>query len=387
VDGRRKRRLRRNPDNRADRTTYVPIADDEDGLVALDLHSGDQRWWVPIRNLGNSSLPPAIDDTIYVAGREGFLYVVADPEWLDWQADQIGSLAVDENVYVSNGRGHFSALDAETGSKRWRGEADRTPVTANGMVYGTDWTAVIAYSPDGSQRWRSDCAGKITAGPVVTDEVAVVGGDGWVTAIDATTGTHRWTTGGGCDELESVESLSVHGETTFAVVDGRVVALDCDGRRWSAGSGVNTIAVDDAVYTGTEENEVIAYGFDGNERWRVTLDDGTEVTSLVANDGLYAVTTDVTSTGTDSQEWLISLDGGEEAWTFHPKFLPFGSLCEPTVVEGRVYVGASDRRVYALSATDGTEQRRFETGGEVSSVAVCGDRVYATSDGTDAFRQ
>ncbi|EFW90559.1 Pyrrolo-quinoline quinone [Haladaptatus paucihalophilus DX253] len=370
----------------ADETAYVPIADDEDGLVALDLQSGDQRWWVPIRNLSNSSLPPAIDDAIYVTGREGFLYAVADPTWLDWRANQIGSLAVDENVYVSNGRGHFSALDAETGSKRWRGEADETPVTANGMVYGTDWSAVVAYTPDGTERWRFDCDGKITTEPVVTDDSVVVAGDGWVTALDPTTGTHRWTNDGDCAGLGTVEALSAEGKTAFAVVDGRVVALDFDERQWSAGSGVQTIAVGDAVYTGTEQNEVVAYGFDGTELWNATLDDGNQVTSLVADDGLYAVTTAVTSTGTDSREWLVSLDEGTVDWTFHPKFLPFGSLCEPVVEDETVYVGASDRRVYALSAADGTEQRRFETGGVVELVAVDGDRVYATADETYAFR-
>ncbi|WP_255767028.1 hypothetical protein [Haladaptatus halobius] len=46
----------------------------------------------------------------------------------------------------------------------------------------------------------------------------------------------------------------------------------------------------------------------------------------------------------------------------------------------------SDRRVYALSTDDGTELRRFETGGEVESVAV-GQRVYASSDAVYAFRR
>ncbi|WP_435152211.1 hypothetical protein [Haladaptatus sp. DFWS20] len=50
----------------------------------------------------------------------------------------------------------------------------------------------------------------------------------------------------------------------------------------------------------------------------------------------------------------------------------------------------SDRRVYALSADDGTELRRFETGGEVEHVAVdeceTGDAVYASSDAVYAFR-
>ncbi len=169
-------------------------------------------------------------------------------------------------------------------------------------------------------------------------------------------------------------------------MDGRVVALDRDGQQWSAGDGVQVVAVDDAVYTGTTGNEVVAYDFDGTERWRVGLENGGTVTSLVTDDGLYVVTSDVTSTGTDSRDWLVSLDGGDVSWTFHPKFLPFGSLCEPAVADGTVYIGASDRRVYALSASDGRQQRRFETGGEVESVAVDDERVYATSDAVYAFR-
>ncbi|WP_423987739.1 PQQ-binding-like beta-propeller repeat protein [Haladaptatus sp.] len=369
----------------ADGTTYVPITRDSgDGLVAFDLRSGDQKWWVPVRNLDTSSLPPAIDDGIYIADREGFLYSVEDPEWLDWRANGIGSMNVGENVYLQNNA--LRALDTETGKKRWREEGDTPPVSANGMVYETDWSAVVVYSPDGTQQWRSECDGGITTVPAVTDDRVVVGGDGWVTAFDATTGVHVWTSTGDCGGLGSVDMVAVHDETAFALVNGRVVALDADGEQWSTGDGVRAVAVDDAVYTGTDCNEVVAYDFDGTELWRVTLEDGDTVTSLVPDDGLYAVTSDVTSTGTDSRDWLVSLDDGSVSWTFHPKFLPFGSLCEPVVGDETVYVGASDRRVYALSASDGAERRRFETGGEVESVAVDDERVYATSDGTYAFR-
>ncbi len=176
----------------ADGTTYVPIVQgDDDGLVALDLLTGDQKWRVPIRDLGTSSLPPAIEDAIYVADREGFLYSIADPEWLDWRAKGIGSIDVGENVYLQNGA--LSALDTETGEKQWRNEGDTPPVPANGLVYETDWSAVVAYSPDGSQQWRSECDGGITTVPAVADGHVVVGGDGWVSAFDAKTGIRKWT--------------------------------------------------------------------------------------------------------------------------------------------------------------------------------------------------
>ncbi len=369
----------------ADGTTYVPITQGSgDGLIALDLSTGEQKWWVPLRNLHTSSLPPAIDDAIYATDSEGFLYSIADPEWLNWRVNGIGSMDVGENVYLQDGA--LRALDTKTGEKRWREGGDAPPVPANGVVYEVDWSAVVAYSPDGTQQWRSDCEGGVTTVPAVTDEHVVVGGDGWVTAFDAQTGGREWTTTGDCGGLGSVDEVSAHDETAFALVDGRVVALNRDGQQWSAGDGVQVVTVGDAVYAGTDTNEVVAYDFDGTELWRVTLENGGAVTNLVAENGLYAVTRDVTSTGTDSRDWLVALDGGEVSWTFHPKFLPFGSLCEPAVGDGTVYVGASDRRVYALSAADGTERRRFETGGEVEFVAVDDEQIYATNDGTYAFQ-
>ncbi|WP_227355345.1 outer membrane protein assembly factor BamB family protein [Haladaptatus salinisoli] len=363
---------------------YVPISGDDDGVVALDPATGDRRWRVPIRDLGGSWLPSAVGDALYVTDREGFLYALADPDWLDWRAEATGSLAVGENVYASDGT--LVALEARTGAERWTVDGGASQTVGNGAVVGTDESAVVAYEPDGTERWRAECDEDVTTDPVVEGGRVFVGGDGWVSAFNLNTGGRFWTYRGNCDGLGTVDDLAAHGGRAFAVVDSRVVALGSHGAMWSAGGDVRTVAVDDGVYVGTAKNEVVAYDFGGNERWRAALDRGETVSSLVADGGVYAVTTSATSTGTGRREWLVSLDDGEVTWTFHPKFLPFGTLCAPVVADGTVYVGASDRRVYALSADDGTERRRFETGGEVESVAV-GRRVYASSDAVYAFRE
>jgi outer membrane protein assembly factor BamB len=56
------------------------------------------------------------------------------------------------------------------------------------------------------------------------------------------------------------------------------------------------------------------------------------------------------------------------------------------VSNGIVYVGSGDQNVYALSAGDGTEQWRFETGDAVvSSPAVANDTVYVGSEDESVY--
>ena len=48
----------------------------------------------------------------------------------------------------------------------------------------------------------------------------------------------------------------------------------------------------------------------------------------------------------------------------------------PAVVDGTVYVGSQDNKVYALSASDGTEQWSVEMEGALQSVVVADEIVY-----------
>ena len=238
---------------------------------------------------------------------------------------------------------------------------------------------------------------------VATGEERVV-----VRAFDADAGTHRWTSAGDCDAIGSVADIAVGNGQTYAVCDGRVVALDADTgeERWTAGDGVRALAVGRSVYAGTDANDVVARAPDGSERWRASLDRGEAVEHLAAGaapgrrasgkagrgaasgkkrpDEVYAVTTDDVD-GRNGRERLVALDRDGVRWRFHPAFTPFGALTSPVVENGTVVVGASDHRVYVLDTRDGSERRRFETGGPVEHVTV-GDRIYAEGDATYAFR-
>lgn len=61
-------------------------------------------------------------------------------------------------------------------------------------------------------------------------------------------------------------------------------------------------------------------------------------------------------------------------------------FASPAVVDGTVYVGSHDATVYAIDATDGTQQWQFETEGVVfSSPAVARGRVYVGSRDTNVY--
>lgn len=298
-------------------------------------------------------------------------------------------IVADGTAYVADTSGILTAFDTETREIRWTAEPrgqEYAPTILGNTVYVTGTDVFALSTADGTERWRAKCDRAVTIGPVV---------EGGTCSSAATDGSARSTprlarnTGrivAAATDLErSMLSLrTVAGRSQSPMVKSWQSVPP--GAVWSVEDDIRTVAVDDSVYAGTDDNEIIAFDFRGNERCWVALDRGESVSSLVANDGVYAVTTSVMSTGTDRREWFVSLDDSEVTLTFYPKFLPFGTHCAPAVADGTVYVGAIDRRVYALSASDGTECRRFETGGEVKSVSV-GEQVYASSDTVYAFRR
>jgi outer membrane protein assembly factor BamB len=71
---------------------------------------------------------------------------------------------------------------------------------------------------------------------------------------------------------------------------------------------------------------------------------------------------------TNQTEWTYSVGGGV-VWS------------SPTVVDGKVFIGSMDHRVYCIDALTGTQVWNYTTGGEVwSSPAVAGGKVYVGSE-------
>jgi len=80
----------------------------------------------------------------------------------------------------------------------------------------------------------------------------------------------------------------------------------------------------------------------------------------------------------DDNIYALDATDGSEQWRFETEGAVESS---PTVADGTVFVVSGDKNVYALDATDGSEQWLFETEGEVdSSPVVADDTVYVWSD-------
>ena len=79
----------------------------------------------------------------------------------------------------------------------------------------------------------------------------------------------------------------------------------------------------------------------------------------------------------DDRVYALDRATGDQQWTFKTERMVFSS---PTVVDGTAFVGSGDGRVYALDATVGDEQWRFKPGFAVtSSPTVADDIVFVGS--------
>lgn len=85
----------------------------------------------------------------------------------------------------------------------------------------------------------------------------------------------------------------------------------------------------------------------------------------------------------DNRVYALSASDGSERWNVSTG----GSVkSSPAVVNDTVFVGSNDGRLYALNATDGTERWTVTTGGAVrSSPTVVADTVYVGSDDGNVY--
>lgn len=78
--------------------------------------------------------------------------------------------------------------------------------------------------------------------------------------------------------------------------------------------------------------------------------------------------------GFDGNVYAIDATDGTEQWVFETDSRIHSS---PAVVDGTVYIGSTDHNVYALDAADGTKQWAYDTGDRVrSSPTVANGSVY-----------
>jgi outer membrane protein assembly factor BamB len=253
-------------------------------------------------------------------------------------------VVADDTVFVGDGNGTLSALDARTGELRWEetigSSVTASPLYADGVVAaGTQEGAIVALdAATGSEQWRFDAGSRAGASLAASDGVLVAGtDDGILFGLDIATGALQWqiTTAGPLTRGPAIADGSLY----VGVAGGRFSAID--------------LATRDVL-------------------WAVELGPG-ELATPAVSDGTVYTATGLATTGVPHELVAMDVADGSRRWTFAaPSKEP---LFVSAVDDRMVYAGSEDFSLYALDATTGALRWRFDTGGVVGSLASLVDDV------------
>ncbi|MEV4916336.1 PQQ-binding-like beta-propeller repeat protein [Streptomyces tirandamycinicus] len=302
---------------------------------------------------------------------------------------------------VADGRIHASdgptlyTLDAGNGGERWR-------TTTDAWVYSVEaarGTVVTATRGGGVQGWEAAGGEKLWeitgaqtdfetpgAGPALHDDTVYVCRGGRLQALDARTGTERWSypigDAASCGGAPARVTQAADG-CTYLAAGTRVLCIDTvTGHvRWhfeapavflsppvlAPGPAVTGGGIYLADYLGT------VYALDaatGKDRWRIATEARQSVEPVLVADGSIHV-------GSGSALYTLDAVTGTPKWRFAAGGEVTGS---PVVADGRIHFGSADHVLYTLDAAGGQLRWKLATGGEITGSPVARDGVvYACS--------
>jgi outer membrane protein assembly factor BamB len=264
----------------------------------------------------------------------------------------------------------------------------------------------------GNTTWTVKTGGKIFSSPVVLKNTVYVGSeDGYVYAIDATTGKESWkfkTQGA----VHSTPALHA-GNLYVGSFDGSYYCLNSKsgtevwkfktgGERWPGGKGYfglkpDTMDMSDpwdyflsspvivegqegvTVFFGSSDGNVYAVdGKTGMLRWKYHTDGIVHSSPAVSEGVLYIG-------GWDTYLYAINASTGKLLWKFKTggQFAMSGIQTSPTIANGTVYFGARDASFYAVDAKTGGVKWKYDAEGSwvLSTAAYHDNTLYVgTSD-------
>ncbi|MEU5422312.1 PQQ-binding-like beta-propeller repeat protein, partial [Streptomyces sp. NPDC020667] len=359
---------------------------------------GDQGRWRPWRfRMSNDvwGTPTVAGDLLYVTSFEVHALDVASGRRQFKTRDVAWAMAVaDGRIHASDGPTLY-ALDAADGAERWR-------LATDGWVYSLRadrGTIVTGTRGGGVQAWEAangellwEMSGLQTdfetpdCGPFAQDGTVYVWADGRLRALEARTGTERWSYPVGdtasCGGVP-VRLLAAPDGVVYVAAGTRVLAIDVarGDVRWrfeapavflsppafAPGPAVTGGGVYIADYLGT------VYALDaatGRDRWRIATEPRqTTEPVLVASGAVHL--------GSGGALYTLDAVTGTPRWRFAAGGDVVGA---PVVAEGRVHFGSADHCLYTVDAEGGQLRWKLATGGEITGSPVAmGGVVYACS--------
>lgn len=273
----------------------------------------------------------------------------------------VSTAAASKNAvfFTSNSPSGVSRLwsvDTSEGAEHWSFAFDETasplssPAVVGGIVYvGSVSGTLYAIDADsGTTRWTVQDAGSHSSSPAVVDGVVYAGAASSLYALDAASGSEQW------QFITEGPSFS-----SPAVVDGVVY--------FSAGRQTNLRNMGNDLFALDAKS--------GLERWRFEVGGypgGTGLSAIVNVDGVVYFS----CPGPSEYLYALNSNDGTERWRFSVNKSSWSS--SPAVVDGVVYSWSDDQNLYALDAYNGTELWRFSAGTSSSSPVVVDSLVYIT---------
>lgn len=332
-----------------------------------------------------------------IAGSQQYIALPAGYQWIQGKPPLVWML----NTVVLK--------DAPSGKTLWTlrtGDLFGEPVIDGGRVYAAAEPGVLyALNIAGEQRiaWQYRAGAPLRGTPAVTADTIYTGAnDGTLAALDKQSGRPRWTWRAAAAEDRAFvffsTPLEAGGRVYVGAADRRLYALDAatGALLWSHEMSdwfrSRPLAVGNRVYAAAMDGSVAALE-NGRLLWRKKVSDHQILADLAGNAaGVLVSTSDLylrsLDPATGREQWRHSLV--EAAYINRERYtadIAAGGAdyqSSPAVVEGRVFIGAPNRFVYAVDAQTGRELWRYETSGQVSGTPIhAGGKVFFGQQGGD----
>ena len=315
---------------------------------------------------GSVSSPAVYKGVVYVSSLDGHVYALdASTGSLKWKyqtgAGVSSTPAVSEGlVFTVSHDDNIYALDAETGALKWKYQTDGcwlySPAVCEGVVYvgNTNGYLYALYANTGNLKWKYQTGAEVSSTPAISEGVVYVGSGYYVYALDATTGILKWKyqIGNTSSPADSVSTPAVLGGVVY------IGGASFDPENW--------------MYYGH------VYALDattGTLKWKYPT---TAIGNSPAVSGGVVYFSPI-----DNDVYALDASTGNLKWIYHTTYSVSSS---PAVSGGVVYVTSSnDGNLYALDASTGRLKWNYEIGVSSNSqkfTVVSNGVVYVSSDST-----
>ncbi|MFC2142836.1 PQQ-binding-like beta-propeller repeat protein [Candidatus Aenigmatarchaeota archaeon] len=312
-------------------------------VYALDL-DGKMKWQYRTGGVVISS-PTIVDDKLFVASFDGFIYCLsADNGKLLWKY-KTGNKIVDspvivgDRIYIGGGDNFFYSLSFD-GDLLWKFEADgpfdTTAAVANDMIFiGSKDKNMYCLSDDGSLQWKFPAFNHIFTSPILVDKNSI--------------SSFR-------QRCHKKSPTVKDGSVLFGSLDKNIYSVSLDGKLlWKKmfdGAPLSApFASNGSVYFGSLDRHLYALTLNGDFRWKFESGGPIISSPFIHNNVVYF--------GSFDKNFYAVSTEGETLWKFNTGGIVGSS---PIIHKNMIIFGSMDTFLYALDMDTRDVLWTFQTG-------------------------